>query len=363
MNILIFLVILIVLVLVHEFGHFIVAKKSGIRVDEFGLGFPPRIFGKKFGGTIYSINALPFGGFVKIFGENPADVAEGDLDRARSMVDKPKWIQAAVLAAGVSFNIIFAWIVISLGLAFGFPTVVDSVNDQNVSNVHVVVSSVLEKSPAGAAGLKTGDIIVGLQDSTGTLSESLTPDLVRTFITESKGPIDISYKRGTIVSDANITPTQGLVPGKLAIGISMDLLGIIRLPIPQAFGEGAIRTVDLFKTVAVSIFNFAHDAFFGHADLTQVAGPVGMVGLVGDARDLGIPYLIFFAALLSINLAVINLIPFPALDGGRLFILFLEAIKGSPLPPKLVNAVNAVGFALLILLMLLVTFHDIAKFF
>ena len=116
MNIIIFLIILVVLVLVHEFGHFIVAKKSGIRVDEFGLGFPPRIFGKKFGGTIYSINALPFGGFVKIFGENPADVAEGDLDRARSMVGKPKWIQAAVLAAGVSFNIIFAWIVISLGL-------------------------------------------------------------------------------------------------------------------------------------------------------------------------------------------------------------------------------------------------------
>jgi regulator of sigma E protease len=119
----------------------------------------------------------------------------------------------------------------------------------------------------------------------------------------------------------------------------------------------------LFKAVTVNIVFFLRDALVGKADLTQVAGPVGMVALVGDAKNLGISYLIFFTAILSINLAVINLIPFPALDGGRLFVLLIEAVKGSAIKPKFVNALNTAGFALLIILMLLVTYHDIVKLF
>src|SRR3989338_10260788 len=137
MNIIIFLIILALLVLVHEFGHFIIAKKNGVRVDEFGLGFPPIIFGKKIGETLYSVNLLPFGGFVKIFGENAEslETPEGTTeDSERSLAHKSRFVQAAVLSGGVLFNAIFAWLVISLGLIFGLPTAVDSTNSSSVKD-------------------------------------------------------------------------------------------------------------------------------------------------------------------------------------------------------------------------------------
>ncbi len=362
LNILIFLIILALLVLVHELGHFLVAKKNGVRVDEFGLGFPPRIYGKKFGETVYSLNAVPFGGFVKIFGENAEslETPEGIVeDSSRSLAHKGKLIQSAVLVAGVSFNVIFAWLIISLGLVFGMPTAVDSQNATGVTDARVVVTSVVPKSPAERAGLKAGDMLLSLKTATKTLEQNVSPETVHKFIAESSEPITISYKRGAKISEVNVGAEKGIVLGARAIGISMDMLGILKLPAYRAFLEGGVRTAQLFKTVAVNIFYFLRDAFTGHADLTQVAGPIGMVALVGEAHDLGLAYLIFFTALLSINLAVINLIPFPALDGGRLVMVLIEAVKGSPLKPKLVSGLNTVGFALLIILMLAVSWHDV----
>ncbi len=366
MNIIIFLIILALLVLVHEFGHFIVAKKSGVRVDEFGLGFPPRIFGKKFGETIYSLNILPFGGFVKIFGENAEslETPEGaSEDSSRSLAHKNRGVQAAVLAAGVSFNIVFAWLIISVGLMFGLPAAVDNINANRVTDLHVIVSGVIPKSPAENAGLKAGDILLALKTETTKFSGHIDLDSVHAFITESTEPMTISYNRGGKIFGARVSAKEGVVPGTHAIGISMDMVGILKLPPLQAIVEGGIRTIQLFKTVTVNIFYFLRDAVVGHADLSAVAGPVGMVALVGDARELGFAYLIFFTALLSINLAVINLIPFPALDGGRLVMVAIEAIKRSPLKPKLIQSLNTVGFALLILLMLFITYHDIIKLF
>lgn len=366
MNIIIFLIILAVLVLVHEFGHFIVAKKSGVRVDEFGLGFPPRIFGKKIGETVYSLNLLPFGGFVKIFGENAEslEVSEGVYeDPSRSLAHKSKLIQAAVLGAGVSFNVLFAWLVISLGLVFGLPTVVDSGNLARVSDARVVVSSVAPGSPAEVAGLKPGDFLLSLSTLSASLDSKLTPDGASEFIRESNEPIGVSYQRGAQIFETEVSAKEGVVPGRKAVGINMEQIGILKLPVHEAIGEGGARTAELFKAVAISIFYFLRDAVFGRADFSEVAGPVGMVALVGDARDLGFNYLVFFTALLSLNLAVINLIPFPALDGGRLIMVLIEALKGSPIKPKIVQAVNTAGFALLILLMVVVTYKDIVKIF
>ncbi|MEK7575381.1 MAG: site-2 protease family protein [Patescibacteria group bacterium] len=366
MNIIIFLIILAVLVLVHEFGHFIVAKKNGVRVDEFGLGFPPRIFGKKFGETEYTLNALPFGGFVKIFGENAEDLeTPGGVieDRSRSLMYKSKLVQASVLAAGVTFNIIFAWLVISFGLVFGLPTAVDSTNISNVRDAKLVVSSVMPKSPAEDSGIKAGDILLSLKTETATLSENLNPENVRAFISTSEGKISVSYKHGSTGAIAEVEPKEGIIANGKAVGISMDMVGTVSYPIHKAIVEGGLMTARLFKNITIGIYHFFADALFGRADLSSVAGPVGMVALVGDARDLGFAYLIFFTALLSINLAVINLVPFPALDGGRLVLVLIEAIKGSPIKPKFVQTVNALGFGLLIFLMLFVTYHDIAKLF
>ena len=366
MNVIFFLIILALLVLVHEFGHFIVAKKNGVRVDEFGLGFPPRIFGKKIGETIYSLNLLPFGGFVKIFGENAESLETPDgktENPERSLVHKSKLIQAAVLSAGVSFNVIFAWFVISLGLVWGLPTAIDATNIAEVKNARLVISSVLPKSPAEKAGLKAGDIINSLKTSAASLVENVNPETVQKFISESRDPILISYKRGKKISESTVKAEEGIVSGGRAIGIGMDMVGIVKLPIYKAFTEGVVMTTRLFKNVTVSIVYFLGEAVFGRADLSSMAGPVGIVALVGDARELGFAYLVFFTALLSINLAVINLLPFPALDGGRLFMILIETIKGSPIKPKIVQTVNALGFVLLILLMIVVTYHDILKLF
>lgn len=366
MNIIIFLIILVLLVLVHEFGHFIVAKKNGVRVMEFGLGFPPRILGKKIGETLYSVNSLPFGGFVRIFGENPEDDALHPDDLARSLSHKNKWIQAAVLSAGVIFNVIFAWLILSLGLAIGLPTVgqsAESSSRYSLSDTHLVITSVMPKSPAEKGGLKPGDLLLSLQTGSVVLDKDLTPDSVRAFIAPSDNPIVISYKRGSKNFKTTIKPESGIITDAKAIGIAMDTIGLLRLPIHKAFVEGASMTARLTKSVSVSIFHFFSDIVSGHADFSQVAGPVGMVSLVGDAREMGFGYLIFFAALISINLAVINLLPLPALDGGRLFILLIETIKGSPLRPRLVTAVNTAGFGLLILLMIAVTYKDISRLF
>ncbi|MDO8590686.1 MAG: site-2 protease family protein [bacterium] len=366
MNIIIFLIILALLVLVHEFGHFIVAKKNGVRVDEFGLGFPPRIFGKKIGETVYSINAVPFGGFVRIFGENAESLESPDgviEDSSRSLAHKNKLVQAAVLVAGVSFNMIFAWLVISFGLVSGLPTAVDATNISQVKDVRLVISSVLPKSPAEKSGIKAGDILLSLKTDKTFLVENVNPETVQELISTSQGEIIISYKHGTEVLESKVEAKEGIVNGGRAIGISMDMVGIMNLPIGQALVEGSLITGRMFKNITVGIFNFFGDAILGRADLSSVAGPVGMVTLVGDARDLGFAYLIFFTALLSINLAVINLLPFPALDGGRLVMVAIEAIKGSPLKPKIVQTVNALGFGLLIFLMIVVTYHDILKLF
>ncbi|MCR4311289.1 MAG: RIP metalloprotease RseP [Candidatus Taylorbacteria bacterium] len=366
MNIIVFLIILGVLVFVHECGHFIVAKKSGIRVDEFAVGFPPRLWSKRVGETVYALNALPLGGYVKIFGENAESLekADGTAETPeRSFAHKSRLIQAAVISAGVTMNIIFAWLVISIGLMFGMPTAVGVTDQHTVSDAHVIINSVVADSPAEQAGLKAGDTIVALESPTEVLNTNVTPDTVHNFVTASTEPLTLSYKRGAETLSTSLTPAEGIVPDGAVIGITMDMVGTLRLSPLRAVTEGAIRTALLFRAVVVGIYSFFHDLFIGEADLSSVAGPVGMVALVGDAKDLGFAYLVYFTALLSINLAVINLIPFPALDGGRLVVIAIEAIRRKALPPSLIQNVNIVGFALLMLLMLVVTFHDILKLF
>ncbi|MFA6325291.1 MAG: site-2 protease family protein [Candidatus Paceibacterota bacterium] len=378
MNILIFILILMVLVIVHEAGHFFTAKSFKIRVDEFGFGFPPKLFGIKKGETEYSINALPFGGFVKIFGEDidEADFVEvGFLDKketpekvdmARSLVSKPKYQQALVMFAGIFANFLLAWLLFSFGFMSGLPTSVGSQpKGYDLNDMYLTVVSVLPKSPAENAGLKTGDKIISLQSSQGFITE-VNPDSLKSFIiSNSEKEIELSYLRGKdeTVNLVKIIPQINGSGGNPSIGISMDQIGTLKLPFFKALYEGMRLDWSVTKQTVVGLYTLITDSLIGRGSFSSVTGPVGMVGMVGDASQFGLAYLLSFAALISVNLAIINLIPFPALDGGRLLFLLIEKIKGSRINPKIASKVNMVGFSILIILMITVTLHDVIKLF
>jgi len=364
MSILLFIIILAILVIAHEFGHFIVAKRSGIRVDEFGIGFPPKLWGKKKGETEYTINLFPIGGFVKIFGETPDEESIKGPDAGRSFVNKPKYIQAAVISAGVFFNILLAWFLLSVGFIIGLPTPVDVAPDgAKLKNINLVVTEVIPESPAEYAGLEAGDKILSLgADGSTVLSPS--PSDTQEFISSRLGEeIVVGVQRGRQPTEyLSVYPSDNIT-GSPAIGIAMDEIGMLRFPAHTAFWEGAKLTTTLTQATFFGLVGFIGGIITGQADLSSVAGPVGIVGIVGDASEFGFIYLLSLTALISINLAIINLIPFPALDGGRLLFLLIESLKGSPIRPVIANTTNAIGFALLILLMLVITYNDITRIF
>ncbi len=364
MSVIIFIVILVILILAHELGHFLAAKLSGIRVDEFGIGFPPKIFGKKIGETTYTLNLIPFGGFVKIFGENPDDESISGSDSSRSLVNKPKIVQAGVLFAGVFFNFLLAWLLISIGFMSGLPTPVGSApTGSTVENARLVLTSIRQDSPASGAGLSAGDAIVALVTDKDAL-QNINTDSVSNYISvHGSDVITILYKRGSENKTTTVIPIDGILDKRPAIGITMDMIGTLKLPVHKAIWEGGKTTISLTIAMTEGFYKLIKDSIMGKANLSAITGPVGIVGLVGDASDFGFVYLLGFTAFISINLAIINLIPFPALDGGRLLFLLIEAIKRSPIKPIVANTANAIGFAILVLLMLVVTYNDIAKLF
>lgn len=366
MTILIFFAVLFVLVLVHEWGHFIVAKKTGMRVDEFGIGFPPKLFGIKKDGTEYTFNLFPIGGFVKIYGENAADAArdaEEGGDTSRSFTSKSKWAQAAVLLAGVTMNIILAWFLFFIVFLIGVPTSIEEKDATSASNL--VVVSVLPDSPAFEAGIPVGAEIIGYTNTTG--AGKLTPSDFRMFSSQSNtAPLDIIYKKGGEEKTVHVVPEKGLIPDDIeqpAVGVKLTMVEVVRKPIFPAFIDATKTTFNTFVAIAVGIGSLFVDIVQNDADLSQVAGPIGIVSLVGDAAEFGLSSLLMFTAIISLNLAVINLLPIPALDGGRLLFVAIEAIIKRPIDPVWVARLNTFGFILLILLMVAVTYSDIAKKF
>jgi len=366
MEIIVFLIILLVLVLVHEFGHFFTAKKFGVRVDEFGFGFPPRIFSVKKGETVYSLNLLPIGGFVKIFGENPDEESMTGPDRERSFVNKAKWKQAVILFAGVFMNFLLAWLLFSVGFMSGLPTSVgNEPKGYQLSDVSLTVVSVLSKSPAEMAGLKSGDKIISIKSGRDSVY-NLSPESLKSFVlTHGNREIDIGYTSGQDkkINSAPIIPALNKATNEPEIGIAMDMIGTAKLGLFSALLEGWRLNWFVTKSTVIGLYTLVSDGIRGKGNLESVTGPVGMVSVVGNAYHFGFVYLLSFAALISVNLAIINLLPFPALDGGRLFFLLIEKIKGSRINPKVTNTANMIGFSILIIFMLIVTYHDVVKLF
>lgn len=362
MSIIIFFIILLVLVISHEFGHFIIAKKSGIRVDEFAFGFPPKIASVKKGETTYSLNALPLGGYVKIFGENPDEESISGPDSSRSFVNKPKHIQAFVLLGGVAMNFLLAWLLLSVSFISGLPTSVGSYGENIVKDAKLTIVQIAENSPAQNAGLYVGDKILKMEAG-GLSTDTPSVESVQYFIARhSDENINITYERSGKEMEISLVPEKGVSGSdKPAIGISMDMVGVLKQPIHKALISGFILTVDMTWATAKGLFGLIVNSFKGTADISSLSGPVGIVGIVGDAVSFGFVYLLSLTAVISINLVIINLIPFPALDGGRLLFLLIEKIRGKRINPKITNTVNIIGFGFLMLLMIVITYHDIVK--
>ncbi len=362
MSILIFILVLIALIVVHEFGHFVVAKLSGMRVDEFGIGYPPKAWGKKFGETEYTLNWLPFGGFVKIFGEDPEPGAAQD---PRAFSSKPRILQAAVLVAGIGMNLFFAYLLITATLFLGTTRALTAEEAKIAPDAVLAIASIIPNSPADEAGLVPGDVILSVESAGGSYTGA-EPELFTALVNENEAgiPVTLSVKHGEETKDVTITPASGVIggnPERLALGVGLATIGTVSVSAFEAPVEGAILTWELTKQTAIALYHFFGGLFTFTADLSQVAGPVGIAGAVGNASSDGLASLLAITALISINLALINVLPIPALDGGRLFFVIIEAITRRPIKPIIANSFNTIGFALLILLMLVVTASDIFK--
>lgn len=356
----IFILVLGVLVIVHEFGHFWIARRNGVRVDEFGFGFPPKIFGIKKGETVYSLNALPLGGFVKIFGE---DMEEGQND-PRSFATKSIGQRSRIIVAGVIMNLFLAIVLFSFGAIIGSPTAIDKSNEKYASNVNVQIISLAKNSPAESAGLKTGDKILSLKVGAQEVKTDIVEN-VQKFISDHRGEeMTVSVLRGKSETvELKTTPRVNPPEGEGAIGIAMARVGIVKYPIYLAPVRGVEATYNVGANFIESIYSILRTWITDGKIIGEVAGPVGIFNLTGEAAKLGFIYLLQFIAILSVNLAIINIVPFPALDGGRLLFLGLEKIKGSPVSVKWEKYAHLVGFALLILLILLITYKDVRRMF
>ena len=363
MSIILFLLVLFVLILVHEWGHFIVAKKTGMRVDEFGIGFPPKLYGIKKGETEYSFNALPIGGFVRIYGENLEEIPDTESDKVRAFGSRPRWAQALVLIAGVAMNVIFAWFLFLITFLIGMPT---SVSESEASPGAVLyVSGIMPNSPLSEE-LLPGSEIVSVSAG-GDVLQDPKPSTFTNFVQEhADETLSINYIHGEESGVVEVKPVRGLIAGqedKAAVGVSLAMVENVERSFFEALGQSFITTGEGLKNITIGLGTLLAGAFTGEADLSQVAGPVGIVGMVGDAADFGLVALLTFTAIISLNLAIINLFPIPALDGGRLMFVAIEAVTNKPINPAWAGRLNLIGFALLMILMIVVTYNDIVRIF
>ncbi len=369
---LIFVVVLGALVFVHELGHFIVARRNGMKVDEFGFGFPPRLVGFVWDGekkryalvrgnreissshTIYSVNWIPFGGFVRIKGENGEGAHDPD-----SFASKGAWPRIKTLAAGVVMNFLFAWFLISIVLMLGFPRAIDEGERVNPSEIEVQIAQVVPGTPAEKMGFRMGDVIVSANGES-----LLRVARVQAIIQENKGrEMAFQVRRGEAMLTLRGVPRVEYPSNEGAIGIALGETVIAKYSFFEAIVQGAVNTWDNAVMMVVGIGKLIAGLFSGGgAAMQDVSGPVGIAYLTKEVSSLGFVYLLYFTAILSINLGVLNIIPFPALDGGRILFVLLEKVKGSPVSERVEGYFHQFGFLLLILLMIAVTVHDFSKF-
>ncbi len=347
LTIILFILILGVIVLVHEGGHFLFAKLTGVHVYEFSIGMGPVLF-KKIAKdkTQYSIRAIPIGGFVSLAGEE-IDEEERKKTKGKNLQDKTVFQRFLVMFMGVGFNFIFAFLLLLFtGLIFGAPS------------TDPIINGVSEGYPAAEAGLEAGDKVLKINDRKVTYLEDISLYLT---VEDLSKPVAIEVEKANGSKETyNITPektTDSEGNTKYAVGIVLK--AEVNKGIGSSFEYAFKEECAIFKQMFVVLGSL----FTGGVELNQLSGPVGIYSIVGQMSEQGISALLVLTALLSINVGVINLLPFPAFDGGRILFLIIEKIKGSPVNPKIENTIHSIGFILLILLMIYVTFNDILKLF
>lgn len=356
--ILVFLIGLTFLIFVHEMGHFLVAKRKGLKIEEFGLGIPPRLWSIKKGETIYSINALPFGGFVKIYGEDGSH-----SDEKNSFAAQSSNVRIKILFAGVLMNLIFGIFLLILGLNIGIPVVVDKSNLKDIRDIKISILEIQKNSPAEMVGLKVGDRISEIFYDNERITVPSVEELQNFTKKHGGKELGLKIERGKEVLEIKTIPKENIGPNEGALGIVIGETGILKYPFLKSIWGGIKNGLDLFFNVFVAIFLFLKSLIFEGKMIGEVSGPVGIVAIGSQTVKLGLNYLIQFLATLSIYLAAINLIPFPALDGSRIFFILIEKIRGKSIPIKVENLIHSFGFAILIGLILFITFRDIIKFF
>lgn len=362
MTLLIFLLILSFLVLIHELGHFVMARRSGVRVEEFGIGYPPRavrLFTDKHG-TDYTLNFLPFGGFVRLYGEETPESGDGvvEEDARELFYRKPKRVRLAIIVAGAVINFLFG--AVAFGAIYtktGIPTPLE----------YVKVDEVVSASPAEAAGLVAGDKILGITPVDEFLTISSVDQFVN-FLREHRGQeivLDVERDGERIHQPIYVRSQEETPEGQGAIGVAISDIEFRHYPLWQMPFRG--MWVGLRSAVGFGWFllgalgGMVRDLVFFGVVPKEVAGPVGIVYVAQKEGLLTSGWLsiLNFSAVLSINLAIVNLLPFPALDGGRALFVLIEGVFGKPIKPGLERWANGLGMGLLLLLIVLISIRDI----
>ena len=354
--VIVFVVLLLALVLVHEWGHFIAAKKAGCNVEEFGFGFPPKLWSFTWHGTEYSLNLLPIGGFVKIEGEDMAEQSPAPT----SFASKSASWRVVILAAGGVMNIVLAWVLLSVQGVIGVPTLITEDNAATLTKTQTYILEVQPGSPAAEAGLAELDRIVSIDDLATPTIQS-----IQQHTAERAGePLELVVSRQGATQELSVTPRVDPPPGEGALGISLASTGLATVPWWQAPWHGLQRTGLLLMAIVTQFGIILGQLFSTGSVGGDLAGPVGIAVLTNEATTLGLPYVLEFGALISLNLALINILPFPALDGGRIAFVLLEVLRGGKrLASQVEQYIHTAGFALLILLMVWITFRDVGRFF
>jgi len=330
------------LVLVHEFGHFITAKMTGMRVDEFAIGFGPKIIGKKHGETLYSLRAIPLGGFNDIAGMDPENNTAGD----RGFCEKPVLSRMIVILAGATMNfilpiILFFMIFATLGIGKPSP--------------EPVIGGIIQGMSAEQAGLKAGDKILSVNGQAVTTWTEFTDQLKNISAGQN---VQLKYQRGAEISEVTVSPTFNKEENRILVGVQSSVVYESK-SLPESFTLAISHT----KEITVAMLEGIARLFKEPEQTENLAGPIGIVQMSGQVAERGFIPLLNFAALLSINLGIVNLLPVPVLDGGHFVNLFIEAVRGKPLGAKAVAYTQRVGIALLLMLMLFATKNDLVRVF